>query len=150
MKIYISSDHAGFDLKNSLIQFLGAANFDVEDLGPKMYNSEDDFPVYIDPVAQKISENPEDRGIIIGGSGQGEAIAANRFKNVRAAVYYGGNSEIVKLSREHNNSNVISLGARFLSEGEAHEAVSLWLNTPFSNDERHVRRIKEIDDLSKS
>jgi ribose 5-phosphate isomerase B len=150
MNIYISSDHAGLDLKTSIIGFLSAANFNIEDYGPHSYDPEDDYPLYIDEVAKKVAEDPENnRGIIIGGSGQGEAISANRFKGVRAALYYGGGKEIIKLSREHNNSNVLSLGARFLSEEEAKQAVSLWLNTKFSGDERHVRRIREIDELSK-
>ena len=123
MKIYIGSDHAGLDLKKSIIGFLKAANFDIEDLGPTEYIADDDYPIYIDRVAKMIFDNPEDRGIILGGSGQGEAIAANRFKNVRAALYYGGNLEIIKLSREHNDSNILSLGARFVSEQDAHQAV---------------------------
>lgn len=148
MIIYIGSDHAGLDMKKSIIGFLKAANFEVEDMGPEVYVDNDDYPIYIDQVAKKIQENPTDRGIILGGSGQGEAISANRFKGIRAALFYGGNKEIVQLSREHNDSNILSLGARFLSEEDAHQAVSLWLNTKFSGDERHVRRIKEIDELS--
>lgn len=148
MKIYVGSDHAGLDLKKSLIQFLSAANYEIEDVGPEVYVDGDDYPIYIDEVAKKIQTNQNDRGIVIGGSGQGEAISANRFKGVRAALFYGGNIEIVKLSREHNDANILSLGSRFLSEEEAHQAVSLWLNTKFSGDVRHIRRIKQIDELS--
>jgi len=149
MKIIIGSDHAGYDLKTDLIQFLRAANYEIEDIGPSAYHDGDDYPDFIDEVAKQVALDPDFlRGIIIGGSGQGEAISANRFKGVRAALYYGGNINIVTLSREHNNSNIISLGARFMSTDKARKAVSVWLNTPFSNEERHVRRIKKIDLLS--
>lgn len=149
MKIIIGSDHAGLDLKGSLLQFLQAANYEVEDVGPMQFVQDDDYPVYIDEVAKRVAKDSETiRGIVIGSSGQGEAISANRFLGVRAALYYGGSEEIVKLSREHNNANILSLGAKFLSEDEARSAVSLWLTTPFSNEERHIRRIKEIDDLA--
>lgn len=95
-----------------------------------------------------MSENPDNsKAIVLGGSGQGENMVADKFPNVRSAEYYGGNLEIVKLSREHNNANVLSLGARFLSLKEAGEAVKLWLETPFSNEERHANRIKEIENL---
>lgn len=148
MQIFIGSDHAGLDLKKSLIGFLSAAHFEIEDVGPEAYDQYDDYPVYIDLVAKKIAERSDTKGIIIGGSGQGEAISANRFKGVRAALFYGGNMDIIRLSRQHNDANVLSLGARFLSEDEARSAVSVWLNTPFSGDERHVRRIKEMDELA--
>lgn len=146
MKIHIASDHAGFKLKNILVGFLKERDFDVVDHGAHEYNEEDDFPDFINLVAQEISNNPEEnKGIILGGSGQGEAITANRFSNVRAVVYYGGTHEIIKLTREHNNANVLSLGARFINDEEAKKAVTLWLDTPFDGDERHVRRIKKID-----
>jgi ribose 5-phosphate isomerase B len=149
MKIIIGSDHAGLDLKNSIKQFLQAANYKIEDVGPEHFVSDDDYPIYIDEVAKKVGSDPDNtRGIILGSSGQGEAISANRFKGVRAALFYGGNREIITLSRQHNNANILSLGAKFISEDEAREAVSIWLNTPFSGEERHVRRIKEIDDLA--
>ena len=148
MKIYFASDHAGFEMKNALVGFVRELGFDVEDLGPSELNQEDDYPEFVKKAAQAVSEALESsRAIVLGGSGQGESIVANKFPNVRSAEYYGGNLEIIKLSREHNDANVLSLGARFLSLDEAKEAVKLWLETPFSNEERHIRRIKEIEDI---
>ena len=149
MKLLIASDHAGYALKERLIPFLIGLGHEVKDAGSYVFLATDDFPDFMIPVAKEVSEYPEQtRAILIGGSGQGEAMLANRFKNVRAAVYYAPNLDIVKLSRDHNNANVLCLGARFLHETEAKDAVQFWLETPFSKDERHVRRLKKIDDLS--
>jgi len=145
MKIYIGSDHAGFELKQKLVLFLKELGHEVEDFGAHELDENDDYPDFVAPVARAVSEDVDAKGIVLGGSGQGEAIAANRVNGVRAVVYYGGNEDIVKLSREHNDANVLSLGARFLSEDEAKEAVKLWLETPFSGEERHRRRIEKID-----
>ncbi|MBI4010547.1 MAG: RpiB/LacA/LacB family sugar-phosphate isomerase [Candidatus Aenigmarchaeota archaeon] len=146
MKIIIGSDHAGFELKGKIKEYLDGLNFEYEDLGANSLDPSDDYPDFIIPVAKKVAKNPkENLGIVIGGSGQGEAIAANKIKGIRATVYYGGSLNIVKLSRTHNNSNILSLGARFLTEGEAIEAVKLWIETPFSNEERHKRRIGKIE-----
>lgn len=148
--IFISSDHAGFQLKNAIIKFLTKEGIAATDIGPFEYNESDDYPDYIIPAAQEVAKNPEtDKGIVIGGSGQGEAIAANKVRGVRAALYYGGNKDIITLSREHNNANVLSLGARFLTEAEAIEVVQLWLKTNFTEEERHKRRLQKIDDLTK-
>ncbi len=147
MKIFLASDHAGFELKKVLYDELSKSGFDVIDKGPLAYNPDDDYPNYIEDAAEEVSKDTACKGIIIGGSGQGEAIVANRFPHVRAVVFYGGDSEIIKLSREHNDANVLSLGSRFVTNDEALSAVKLWLNTPFSNEERHVRRIKEIDEI---
>ncbi|MDP1625084.1 MAG: RpiB/LacA/LacB family sugar-phosphate isomerase [bacterium] len=150
MRIFISSDHAGFELKKHLVERLSLAGHDVKDLGPKSFDPEDDYPDMIALVAREISHNPSGaKGIVIGGSGQGEAIAANKFYGVRAAVYYGGNMDIVRLSREHNDANVLSLGARFLSPTEALAAVTVWLATPFSGEERHQRRVQKLFNLGK-
>ena len=149
MQIYIGSDHAGFELKEKLKGYLKERGYDVADSGPYAYDQADDYPDYITPVARKVSENPDTvRGIILGGSGQGEAMMANRFANVRAMVYYGGPLDIIKVARGHNDANILSLGARFMSEDEAKSALELWLETPFSDEERHVRRIKKIEKLS--
>lgn len=143
-KIFLASDHAGFELKEALMPFLREHGYEPEDLGPFTNDPADDYPDTVLPVALKIAEVKSGRGIVIGGSGQGEAIVCNRLRGVRAAVYYGGNKEVLKLSREHNDANVLSLGARFLPQEEAKEAVLLWLETQFSNEERHVRRIQKL------
>ncbi|MDO8579374.1 MAG: RpiB/LacA/LacB family sugar-phosphate isomerase [bacterium] len=145
MKIFISSDHAGFELKKILVERLLLAGHDVRDLGPKQFNPEDDYPDYVSLVAREISREPSGtKGIVIGASGEGEAMCANKFYGVRAVVYYGGNQDIIKLSREHNDANILSLGARFISPTDAMSAVILWLATPFSGDERHKRRLQKL------
>ena len=149
MKIYIGSDHAGFELKNKLKKYLEEKGHDVVDKGAFELNLVDDYPDFIEPVAQEIAKDPDARGIILGGSGEGEAIDANRLKGVRATVYYGGSPdsglEIVKLGREHNNANILSLGARFITEEEAKKAADIFLNTEFQGG-RHAKRIEEMDD----
>lgn len=145
MKIFIASDHAGFELKNKITAYLTERGFEVIDKGPFEYIETDDYPDFISLVAQEVSKNPQDRGIILGGSGQGEAMVANRFKGVRAAVYYGGSPDIITLSREHTDANILSLGARFLEDETALAVVIKWLKTPFPGEERHKRRIKKID-----
>ena len=144
MKIYIATDHAGFELKNRLKEFLQSNNYDVEDYGALVFNSLDDYPDFILPAAKKVSENKNSKGIILGGSGQGEAMAANRIKGVRAIVYYGGPKEIVKLSRMHNNANIISFGARFVSFEQAVEVLKIWLSEEFEGG-RHEARINKLD-----
>lgn len=144
--IYLGTDHAGFELKEKLKIFLAGLGYQIEDLGNIKYDKRDDYPDFILPVAKKVAENPEqNRGIILGGSGQGEAIVANRIKGIRTAVVYNYNEDIVRLSREHNDANILSLAARFLSEEEAKKIVKLWLETEFSGEERHKRRILKID-----
>lgn len=146
MKIYIASDHAGFEMKEKLKSYLKELGYEAEDRGNFVYDEQDDYPDFVSLVAKKVSEDPENnRGVVLGGSGQGEAIVANRVKGVRAAVLYFYNENIIRLSREHNNANVLSLGARFLNDEEAKRAVKLWLEVPFPGDERHKRRINKID-----
>ena len=147
MKIYIGADHAGYELKNKLVLWLKEQGHEMTDFGAHEFNPTDDYPDFIEPVARAIASDPErSRGIILGGSGQGEAMDANRFPGIRAAEFYGGDLNIVKIAREHNDANILSLGTRFVSEEEAKKAVELFLNTLFSGDERHIRRIKKIDD----
>jgi ribose 5-phosphate isomerase B len=144
MKIYIGADHAGFGLKGELIKFLETLNYEVEDMGAMEFDPQDDYPDFIFPVAKCVAKDPENtRGIVIGGSGQGEAIVANRIKGIRAALVYDEYS--AKMSRSHNDANVISLGAKTLSDRKAKKLVKLWLKTSFSGDGRHIRRIEKID-----
>lgn len=147
MTIYFATDHAGFEMKNELLAFVrDELGFAVHDCGANVYDPEDDYPAIIASAAQEVRASPTTtRAIILGGSGQGEAIMANRFSGVRAAVYYGGPLDIITLSREHNNANVLSLGARFLTINEAKEAVKLWLNTDFTGELRHTRRIQSLE-----
>ena len=151
MKIFFASDHTGFEMKKALVKFVKGLGFEVEDLGPKELNLEDDYPVFMERAGLEIFKHHKNaKAIILGGSGQGEAIVANRFPNVRAVVFYGGKREIIKLSREHNDANILSLGAKFINLEEAEEVVKLWLETPFSGDKRHIRRLEEIDELEES
>ena len=145
--IYIASDHAGFYLKKQLIQYLKIKGLEVEDLGPYEMDPDDDYPDFIIPcaqkVAQQIAKGEDAKGIVIGGSGQGEAIAANKVKGIWAAVINSPNPQIPKLAREHNNANVLSLGARFISADDAKKAVTLWLEAKFEGG-RHQKRINKI------
>ena len=145
MKIHLATDHAGLDLKNSLKDYLIKKKYLVEDHGAHEYDALDDYPDFIFPCAKAVARDLESRGIILGGSGQGEAMAANRVKGVRAAVFYNGPDEIIKLSREHNNANILSIGARFMSASEIYRVIEIWLNEPFEGG-RHVRRIEKLDD----
>ncbi|HLC98093.1 MAG TPA: RpiB/LacA/LacB family sugar-phosphate isomerase [Candidatus Nanoarchaeia archaeon] len=142
--IYLASDHAGFALKEQLKQYLIHLGYNCKDCGPFTPEPLDDYPDYMIPAAQEVARHPGSRGIFMGGSGQGESIVANKVKGVRAAVYYGGNLEVVRLSRDHNDANVLCLGARFVSEAEAKKAVKLWLETSFSGAIRHKRRLQKI------
>ena len=146
MKIYLASDHAGFHLKEEIRTFLIQEGYEVTDFGANRLDKEDDYPDFIHPVAEVVAGDPtQSKGIIFGGSGEGEAMVANRYKGVRAAVWYGKNERIITLSREHNNANVLSIGARFVDEEETKQAVLLWLTTPFSEEDRHTRRLDKID-----
>jgi len=165
--IYLASDHAGFELKGKIKQALEEWGYEVEDCGADSFDPLDDYPDFIAKAAMKVSENPGgSKAIIFGGSGQAEMMTANKFKGVRAALFYapaiptqeadvsGRESsdpyEIVKLTRQHNNANVLSLGVRFLTEDQAKEAVKLWLETPFPADPRHLRRIEKIQKIEES
>ncbi len=146
MKIHLATDHAGLELKNNIKDFLLKRNHDITDHGAYEYDALDDYPDFIFPCAKAVAFDIESRGIILGGSGQGEAMAANRIKGVRAAVFYNGPIEIIKLSREHNNANILSLGARFMKKKEIFEVIEIWLSESFSGG-RHLRRIQKLDSL---
>lgn len=149
MQIILAADHAGFKLKETIKKLLELKKCEILDVGAHELVDGDDYPVYMAAAALKVAEDltGETRAILFGGSGQGEAIVGNRFPGVRAIVWYGGNMDIIKLSREHNNANVLSIGARCVTEDEAKKAIELWLATPFSNEERHARRNELIDNI---
>ncbi len=164
LKIYFAGDHAGFDLKNALIESVREAGHEAFDLGPHTLDSADDYPDYVGPCAERVAGesglNARDgllsvAGIIIGASGEGEAMAANRVKGARAAVFYGLPSHsqtdaggtvltLIESARAHNDANILSIGARFVSFEEAEEAVRIFLATPFSGDEPHKRRLAKF------
>lgn len=163
MQVYIASDHAAFELKSKLLVFIrDELKLEVEDCGAVIYNPDDDYPAIIASAARKLSADVQQgynsRAIVAGGSGQGEAMVANRFKGVRCALYYGEAGEqtdakgkkldMIASTREHNNANALSLGARFISEEQAKEAVRRFLSLPFMREDRHQRRIAQIDEVS--
>ena len=139
MRVYIGSDHAGFELKAKLAGHLPSLGYEVVDCGPATYDDNDDYPPYCLLVATMVAAEQGSLGIVIGGSGNGEAIAANKVKGVRCALAFS--DDTAKLGREHNNANVLSLGARMYDEATALRYAELFLATPFSDAERHVRRI---------
>ncbi len=163
MKIFIGTDHAGYELKEKMKVYLAelGLGYEVVDKGAFSYDKDDDYPDFIKPVAEAVASNQGSFGVIIGGSGQGEAMSANRVPGARAAVFYGeavaqgaidvsgkkSNDpyEIIKLAREHNDANILSLSVRFLSEDQAKFATELFLSTKFYSDERHIRRIKKLE-----
>ena len=155
MKIYIGTDHAGYVLKEKLVSCLKGQGYEVIDEGAFKYDERDDYPDFVIPVARAVSKDPNgSKGIILGGTGEGEAIVANKFPHVRAIVDYGKSkpivddeADIIVRSRQHNDANILSLGARYFTEETIMEAVDLWLNTPFSEDERHIRRLAKIDNI---
>ena len=141
--IVLATDHAGFELKEHVKRFLIKKGYDIKDFGALEYDGLDDYPDFILPAAKYISEHKL-IGIIFGGSGQGEAMAANRINGIRAAVFYNGPDEIVELSRLHNNANILSIGARFVSNQEVEKVIELWLSTDFEEG-RHEKRINKLD-----
>jgi ribose 5-phosphate isomerase B len=141
MKIHLATDHAGYLHKEAIKEYLSKAGMEVIDHGAHELDPKDDYPDFIKLAAEGVSKDPRDLGIIFGYSGQGEAMVANRYPSIRAIVYYNNNEEIIRLSKEHNNANVLSIGAHFVSVDQMIQAVILWLATSFSNEERHVRRL---------
>src|SRR3989344_412232 len=123
MKVYIASDHAGYQLKRQLKKYLEVKGYEVEDCGALELDNDDDYPDFIIPCVKRVANETGSLGIVIGGSGNGEAIAANKVKGIRAAVYNSGTAEIAKMAKLHNNANILSLGARFISPDEAKRAI---------------------------
>ena len=144
MKIHLATDHAGLELKDKIKLYLTELGHEVIDHGAHEYDALDDYPDFIFPCAKAVAQDDQSRGIILGGSGQGEAMAANRIKGIRAAVYYNGPEEIIELSRQHNNANILSLGARFMSEKEIYRIIEIWFDTDFEAG-RHQKRINKLD-----
>lgn len=142
MKIYIGSDHGGYQLKEALRGYLEELGYEVEDMGAHTLDPNDDYPDFIFPTAEKVAQNSGSMGIVIGRSGNGEAMAANKVKGIRAALCW--NEEVARKAREHNDANVLSLGADFISLEESKKIVKIFLETPFSEEERHIRRLQKI------
>ncbi|MFA6601830.1 MAG: RpiB/LacA/LacB family sugar-phosphate isomerase [Candidatus Paceibacterota bacterium] len=160
MKIILAADHAGFALKEAVKKELEGQGHEILDVGAHEFITGDDYPVYMTAAAMKVAEdlNGQTKAILFGGSGQGEAMVANRFPGVRTVVWYGQGhltestdsnqgDDIIRLSREHNDANVLSIGARFVNEQQAKEAIQTWLKTDFSGQEKHKRRIELIDSI---
>ncbi|MFF2776867.1 ribose-5-phosphate isomerase [Streptomyces sp. NPDC058052] len=142
MRVYIGSDHAGYELKTHLVEWLTAHGHEPVDCGPHLYDALDDYPPFCLRAAEKTAADADSLGIVIGGSGNGEQIAANKVKGVRAALAWS--EQTAALGREHNNANVVAVGARMHTEEEATKFVEIFLSTPYSGDERHTRRIEML------
>lgn len=145
MKIYLGADHAGFELKEKIKSFLLEKGFEVEDCGAFAFDKNDDYPDFISKAAIKVSQDSSSIGVVLGKSGAGECITANKIKGIRAIL--GFSAENVKLAREHNDANVLSLGSAFVDEEVARKLISIFLETKFSNEERHIRRINKITEI---
>lgn len=142
MRVYLGSDHAGYELKNHLVEWLTAQGHEAVDCGPHIYDAQDDYPPFCLRAAERTAADPDSLGIVIGGSGNGEQIAANKVKGVRAALAWS--EQTAALGREHNNANVVAIGGRMHSVEESTKFVEIFLATPYSNEERHTRRIEML------
>ncbi len=148
MKIAIGSDHAGFELKENVKRFLQEKGCKYRDFGAEDIDPQDDYPEYGRKVAEAVASGEYERGIVICGTGMGVAISANKVPGIRAAACY--TVDMARISREHNDANVLALGGRIVAKELASEILTVWLETPFSEEERHVRRIKQINDIEKA
>jgi ribose 5-phosphate isomerase B len=148
MRLYLGSDHAGFELKNHLVNHLAKQGHDVVDVGPHVYDAEDDYPAFCFHTGVKVVADPGSLGIVIGGSGNGEQIAANKVPGVRSALVW--KTEIAELARQHNDSNVCAIGARQHTPEEAEAFVDAFLSTSFSGNERHQRRIDQLAEYERT
>lgn len=145
MKVYLGADHAGFELKEQIKSYLSQQGYDVDDCGAFSFDKEDDYPDFIAKAAIGVSKNPSSKGIVFGKSGAGECIVANKIKGIRAVL--GFSKESVELARLHNDANILSLGSAFVNEELAKGLVKAFLETKFTNEERHIRRINKIKEL---
>jgi ribose 5-phosphate isomerase B len=148
MRIAIGSDHAGFELKENVKEFLKEKGYEYHDFGAATLDPQDDYPEYGRKVANAVASGKYDRGIVVCGTGMGISIAANKVPGIRAAVCY--RTDMAKISREHNDANVLALGGRLMEKDLASDIVTVWLETPFSGEERHVRRIEQIKDIEET
>ena len=142
MRVYLGSDHAGFELKQRIVEHLPSLGHEPVDCGPHAYDAEDDYPPYILLAATRTAADPGSLGIVLGGSGNGEAIAANKVAGIRCALAFS--DDTARLGREHNNANCLSLGARMYDEQTALRFVELFVSTPFSDEPRHARRLAQL------
>jgi ribose 5-phosphate isomerase B len=161
MKVYLATDHAGFELKEKIKLFLQQGGYEIEDCGAYGFDANDDYPDFVSKAANKVRVTPDSFGIILGGTGQGEAMVANKFKGIRCALFYtpavphsstdinaqaasSDPFEMLRVTRKHNDSNMLALSGRFLKAEDAVQAVKTFLETGFTKDERHVRRIDKM------
>ena len=148
MKIAIGSDHAGFELKESVKRFLDEQGYQYHDFGAETLDPKDDYPEYGKKVADAVASGEYDRGIVACGTGIGISMSANKVRGVRAAACY--NTDMARMSRAHNDANILALGGRLVDKGSAEEITAVWLETPFSGEERHARRIEKIKEIEKA
>jgi ribose 5-phosphate isomerase B len=148
VRVYLGSDHAGFELKSALIEWLASAGHEPVDCGPEAYHSDDDYPVYVMRAAKGVASDPGSLGIVIGGSGNGEQIASNKIPGIRAALAW--TDDTARLARQHNDANVLSLGAREYPVADAVGFARVFVETPFSGEPRHARRIAMIAEFEKT
>ncbi len=148
MRVHIGGDHAAYELHQELVTFLRDEGHEVTDHGPFDLDPQDDYPVFVLRAAEGVAADPGSLGIVLGGSGNGEQMAANKVVGVRAALCY--NDDLARLAREHNNAQVLSIGARMTSADEARSIVRTFLGTPFSGDDRHQRRIDMVTSYERS
>lgn len=141
--IFLGSDHAGFEVKEKIKNFLAKKNIPFQDLGPKTYVKTDDYPDFAFKVTKKVKQKANSKGILICGSGVGMAIAANRIKGIRAVL--AKDTKTAKMSREHNNTNILTLPGKGISFPNIQKIISVWLNTKFTKDARHTRRLKKLE-----
>ena len=147
MRVFLGSDHAAYELKEHLLKVLAEAGHEPVDCGAHVYDAEDDYPPFCFEVGERVVAEPGTLGVVLGGSGNGEQIAANKVPGIRAALAW--NRDTATLARQHNNANVVAVGARQHSADEAAELVRIFLDTPFSGDERHIRRINLVSDYER-